>query len=103
MVYISTSALNWLPLIQGWLMSRTKTEADQLLKLFSSSFPTVYEYACRHLNFKMDILEALVVRQACDILTGLIPAKGEKDYAQVRKLIVEVYDKWMYFRVTLTI
>ncbi|CAH8651359.1 unnamed protein product [Schistosoma margrebowiei] len=79
MVYISTTTLHWLPILQGWLMSRGKSEADQLLQLFTASFESVYQYATRHLNFKMSVLEAFVIRQACDILNGILPKPEEKD------------------------
>ncbi|VDP25886.1 unnamed protein product, partial [Schistosoma mattheei] len=79
MVYISTTTLHWLPILQGWLMSRGKSEADQLLQLFTASFESVYQYATRHLNFKMSVLEAFVIRQACDILSGILPKPEEKD------------------------
>ncbi|CAH8665291.1 unnamed protein product [Schistosoma haematobium] len=79
MVYISTTTLPWLPILQGWLMSRGKSEADQLLQLFTASFESVYQYATRHLNFKMSVLEAFVIRQACDILSGILPKPEEKD------------------------
>ncbi|CAH8867793.1 unnamed protein product [Trichobilharzia szidati] len=83
MVYISTTTLNWLPILQGWLLSRSKTEADQLLQLFTASFESVYQYATRHLNFKMNVLEAFVIRQACDLLTGILPTPEEKDSASI--------------------
>ncbi|CAH8577937.1 unnamed protein product [Schistosoma turkestanicum] len=83
MVYISTTTLNWLPILQGWLLSREKNEADQLLQLFKLSFESVYGYATRYLNFKMSVLEAFVIRQACDILNGILPNAKEKDYPSV--------------------
>ncbi|KAF8570623.1 hypothetical protein P879_00300 [Paragonimus westermani] len=79
MVYISTTTLDWAPLVQGWLMSRSKAEADQLLQLFTASFPSLYQYASRHLVFKTKTLEAFVIRQACDILTGIMPEREEKE------------------------
>ncbi|KAK4476180.1 hypothetical protein MN116_001394, partial [Schistosoma mekongi] len=83
MVYISTTTLNWLPILQGWLMSREKSEASQLLQLFNESFEDVYQYAIRHLNFKMSVLEAFVIRQACDILSGILHKPEDKDSASI--------------------
>ncbi|OON14709.1 ATPase family protein, partial [Opisthorchis viverrini] len=79
MVYISTSTLSWEPLLQGWLLSRPKKEADSLLELFRNSYSTLFQYASRHLNFKTKVLEAFVVRQACDVLAGILPSKDEKE------------------------
>ncbi|GAA55986.1 dynein heavy chain 5 axonemal [Clonorchis sinensis] len=79
MVYISTSTLSWEPLLQGWLLSRPKKEADSLLELFRNSYSALFQYASRHLNFKTKVLEAFVVRQACDVLTGILPSKDEKE------------------------
>ncbi|CAL8073408.1 unnamed protein product [Calicophoron daubneyi] len=77
MVYISTTTLDWAPLLKGWLLSRPKTESDKLWELFAASFPLAYQYASRHLTFKSKMLEAFIIRQACDLLTGLLEKREE--------------------------
>ncbi|CAH8603615.1 unnamed protein product [Dicrocoelium dendriticum] len=79
MVYISTSALDWDPILKGWLLTRSKGEAEQLFRLFSCTFPMLYQYADRHLSFKMKTLQTLIIRQACNVLSGIIPTKEEKE------------------------
>jgi dynein heavy chain len=49
------------------------------MSLFEGSFPEVLRYAVQNLTFKMEVLEAFIIRQACDLMQGLIPSKDEKD------------------------
>uniref|UniRef100_A0A1I8ID59 Dynein heavy chain 5, axonemal n=1 Tax=Macrostomum lignano TaxID=282301 RepID=A0A1I8ID59_9PLAT len=81
MVYMSSSGLNWNPLLSGWLLKRPTFERDQLFPLFESTFPEILRYAIQFLTFKIDVLEAFIVRQCCDLLEGLIPKREEKEGA----------------------
>lgn len=83
MVYMSSSALDWCPILKAWLLKRNPNERALILELFTNSFPEIYRYSIQYLNNKMDTLEAFVIRQACDLLEGLIPRKDEKDTSQV--------------------
>jgi len=47
--------------------------------LFESSFPELLRFAVQNRTFRMDVLEAFVVRQACDLLQGLIAAREDRD------------------------
>lgn len=42
---------------------RNPAEAAIIRELFDASFPDIYRYACQSLTFKMDVLEAFVIRQ----------------------------------------
>jgi len=55
------------------------------MSLFESSFPELLHFAVQNLTFRLDVLEAFVVRQACVLLQGLIPAREEKDLARARR------------------
>ncbi|GAB1603179.1 hypothetical protein Ahia01_000598400 [Argonauta hians] len=79
MVYMSSSGLNWKPILQGWLNHRSEQESLILMNIFQESFPAVFNYAVQSFVFKMDILEVFVISQATKLLSGLIPAKDEKD------------------------
>ena len=85
MVYMSSSGLDWKPILQGWLNHRPIAEGSIILDLFEASFPDIYRYAVQNLVWKMDVLEAFVIRQACDLLQGLIPSKDDKDGGTVTK------------------
>ena len=63
MVYMSSSALDWKPILQGWLHLRPPGEAAQIMSLFEDSFAEIYRFAVQNLVFKMDVLEAFVIRQ----------------------------------------
>ncbi|XP_053183407.1 dynein axonemal heavy chain 5 isoform X3 [Scomber japonicus] len=77
MVFMSSSVLNWSPILEGWLKKRSPQEADVLRELFSSSFPELYRFSVQSLEFKMDLLEAFVIMQCINMLQGLIPPKEQ--------------------------
>ena len=67
MVYMSSSALDWRPILQGWLSTRSDKERDVLWELFDKSFDPVLTYARTNLEAKMSVLECNYIRQ----VTGL--------------------------------
>ena len=73
MVYMSSSALDWRPILQGWLTTRNDKERDVLWSLFDSSFEPVLTYIGTSLEAKMNVLECNYIKQAMDLLTGLVP------------------------------
>uniref|UniRef100_A0A7N6FG55 AAA+ ATPase domain-containing protein n=1 Tax=Anabas testudineus TaxID=64144 RepID=A0A7N6FG55_ANATE len=75
MVFMSSSVLNWSPILEGWLKKRSPQEAEVLRELFSTSFSDVYLFSVQSLEFKMDMLEAFVIMQCINMLQGLIPPK----------------------------
>uniref|UniRef100_A0A2C9JCN9 AAA+ ATPase domain-containing protein n=1 Tax=Biomphalaria glabrata TaxID=6526 RepID=A0A2C9JCN9_BIOGL len=95
MVYMSSSGLGWSPILQGWLNHRPFHEKDILTELFNNSFTALWNFALQNLEFKMDILEAFVISQACKLLTGLIPMKDDKE--GTGQLSREVYERLYIF------
>ncbi|XP_060937369.1 dynein axonemal heavy chain 5 isoform X1 [Limanda limanda] len=75
MVFMSSSVLDWSPILEGWLMKRSFTEAEVLRELFANSFSLLYCYTVQQLESKMDMLEAFVIMQCINMLQGLIPSK----------------------------
>jgi dynein heavy chain len=64
MVYMSSSGLDWKPLIQGWVKKeRPLGEGEILLALYESSFIHIYRYFTTSLVSKMEILECMIVSQ----------------------------------------
>jgi len=49
------------------------------MDLFESSFAELFRFAVQNLTLRMDVLEAFVVRQACDLLQGLTAAREDRD------------------------
>ncbi|KAL4222174.1 Dynein heavy chain 8 [Mactra antiquata] len=78
MVFMSSSALDWRPILQGWLKTRTPQESDILYGLFDRLFDDVFRYVNLNLVMKMELLECNQIRQATDLLEGLIPKKDDK-------------------------
>ncbi|KAK2488499.1 hypothetical protein MC885_012593, partial [Smutsia gigantea] len=77
MVYISSSALTWRPILQAWLMKRTTQEASVFQTLYDKIFEDVYTYMKLNLNPKMQLLECNYITQSLNLLEGLIPSKEE--------------------------
>ncbi|KAM4633147.1 dynein axonemal heavy chain 5 isoform 2-T2 [Polymixia lowei] len=91
MVFMSSSVLNWSPILEGWLKKRSPPEGEVLRELFSSSFPELYRFSVQSLEFKMDLLEAFVIMQCINMLQGLIPPKeqgGEISREHLERLYV---------------
>ncbi|XP_044063801.1 dynein axonemal heavy chain 5 isoform X1 [Siniperca chuatsi] len=91
MVFMSSSVLNWSPILEGWLKKRSLQEAEVLRELFSSSFSELYRFSVQSLEFKMDMLEAFVIMQCINMLQGLIPPKeqgGELSREHLERLYV---------------
>ncbi|KAK5862597.1 hypothetical protein PBY51_017975 [Eleginops maclovinus] len=91
MVFMSSSVLNWSPILEGWLKKRVTQEAEVLRELFSSSFAELYRFSVQSLEFKMDMLEAFVIMQCINMLQGLIPQKeqcGEISREHLERLYV---------------
>ncbi len=64
MVYMSSSGLDWYPMVQGWIKrERNAQEGQILLELFQDSFLIIYNYFFTSLTSKMDVLECMIVSQ----------------------------------------
>nr|XP_006825999.1 PREDICTED: dynein heavy chain 5, axonemal [Saccoglossus kowalevskii] len=73
MVFMSSSIMDWSPIIQGWLTTRPVDQQSILMPLFEHAFKDTLLYVFHNLFPKMDLLECVYTRQAIDILEGLIP------------------------------
>ncbi|GIY16074.1 dynein heavy chain 8, axonemal [Caerostris darwini] len=73
MVYMSSSGLHWEPILEGWLSLRSPTEATILRGLFGKVFQALCQYALVSLIPKMELLECNYIKQAMDLLDGLLP------------------------------
>jgi dynein heavy chain len=77
MVYMSSSALDWKPILRGWLNTRPPMEAETLMSLFDPCFTDLYRYNLTLLNPKMELLECNYIAQCVALLQGLIPTKDD--------------------------
>ncbi|XP_027519572.1 dynein heavy chain 5, axonemal isoform X6 [Corapipo altera] len=77
MVFMSSSVLNWSPILEGFLKRYSFQEAEILRQLYSSSFPDLYCFSIQSLHCKTEMLEAFVIMQSINILQGLILPKEQ--------------------------
>lgn len=73
MIYMSSSTIDFRPLVSCWLLSRSSSEAEIFSVLFESSFQLLLFYVRTSLEGKLKLLECNYVKQTLDLLTGLIP------------------------------
>ncbi|XP_078543788.1 dynein axonemal heavy chain 5 [Lissotriton helveticus] len=77
MVFMSSSVLNWSPILEGWLKKISPRESDTLRQLYASSFSNLYRFSIQNLEYKIEMLEAFVIMQSISMLQGLIPPKEQ--------------------------
>ncbi|XP_057271369.1 dynein axonemal heavy chain 8 isoform X1 [Pezoporus wallicus] len=86
MVYLSSSALSWRPILQAWLKKRSSQENEVLQSLYDRVFEPVYTYMKLNLNPKMELLECNYIMQSINLLEGLIPSKEEGGLSAISHL-----------------
>uniref|UniRef100_A0A1B6CZR9 AAA+ ATPase domain-containing protein n=2 Tax=Clastoptera arizonana TaxID=38151 RepID=A0A1B6CZR9_9HEMI len=72
MVFMSGSVLTWPPILEGWLKTRPVHEANIFRNLSLMIYTDLNVFLLTKLVAKMNILEALYIRQCIDILCGLL-------------------------------
>uniref|UniRef100_A0A3P8XWJ2 Dynein, axonemal, heavy chain 8 n=1 Tax=Esox lucius TaxID=8010 RepID=A0A3P8XWJ2_ESOLU len=91
MVFMSSSALSWRPILQGWAYKRSAAEADKIMILYDKIFEDAYVHLKQSLKPKMELLECNYIMQSVNLLEGLIPAKeagGLVSHMQLDRLFV---------------
>ncbi|EDS37982.1 ciliary dynein heavy chain 5 [Culex quinquefasciatus] len=78
MVFMSASVLKWEPILDGWLKRKPSEVADSLRKYFHKIYDDLHSFVQTKLAAKMKILEAIYIRQCCDILEGLLAPPSEE-------------------------
>lgn len=86
MVFMSSSALSWQPILQGWTRKRSAKEAESIMSLYDKIFEDVYLYMKQNLNPKMELLECNYITQSVNLLEGLLPAKEVSGFAGSKHL-----------------
>ncbi|XP_074645893.1 dynein axonemal heavy chain 5-like [Tubulanus polymorphus] len=91
MVYMSSSIMGWNPILKGWLLGQPPNYAEIIMEVFENVFFDSYTYMIQSLVPKMEILECNYIRQAIDLLDGLIPSSDENktlSKEHIQRLIV---------------
>ncbi|KAK3754858.1 hypothetical protein QZH41_011331 [Actinostola sp. cb2023] len=86
MVYMSSSALDWKPILKGWLKTRTLNEGEILFPLFEKVFDDLRNFVAVSTVPKIDLLECNNIVQAVNILQGLIPGEDAAKQADAKHL-----------------
>ncbi|XP_041923315.1 LOW QUALITY PROTEIN: dynein heavy chain 5, axonemal-like [Alosa sapidissima] len=82
MVFMSSSVLDWQPVLHAWLQNVPPAQAHVLLDCFNSVFQDLVNFIFTAVSPKMQILECMYIKQALDLLQGLLPSADEKSAAQ---------------------
>ncbi|GLH14192.1 AAEL007225-PA, partial [Gryllus bimaculatus] len=72
MVFISASSLPWPPILDGWLLTRPDAEGGVMRNLFHKIYGDLHGFVQVKLKAKMKILESIYIRQATDVMQGLL-------------------------------
>uniref|UniRef100_A0A3Q2QYM0 Dynein axonemal heavy chain 8 n=1 Tax=Fundulus heteroclitus TaxID=8078 RepID=A0A3Q2QYM0_FUNHE len=86
MVFMSSSALSWQPILQGWAKKRNAKEAESILSLYDRVFADVYLYMKQNLKPKMELLECNYIMQSVNLLEGFLPTKEIMGFAESKHL-----------------
>ncbi|MBN3299228.1 DYH5 protein, partial [Amia calva] len=78
MVFMSSSVLDWQPVLNAWLQNLPPMQSEVLWNCFSSIFQDLIDFVFTAVSPKMQILECMYIKQAIDLLQGLLPAAEEK-------------------------
>lgn len=74
MIFISASVMKWVPILEGWLKTRPSDQVDILRGFFfkNNIYDELHTFVQTRLKAKMKIIEAMYIRQCCDLLDGLL-------------------------------
>lgn len=60
---MSSSGLDWRPLLAAWLQQRPVAEAEVIRNCFEESFAAIYQWTRQNLHYAMDVLECNIINQ----------------------------------------
>ncbi|XP_041986842.1 dynein axonemal heavy chain 5 [Aricia agestis] len=73
MVYMSSSGLNWEPVLGAWLKMRSAREIEVFNELFHKTFPNIFTWCTQNLTVSMRVLQSNIILQMLNLLEGLVP------------------------------
>lgn len=72
MVFMSSSVMPWNAILEGWLLKVPENCTKYLRIFFDKIYEDLHQFVQTKLEPKMKLLEAIYIRQICDLLKGLI-------------------------------
>ncbi|XP_063254241.1 dynein axonemal heavy chain 5-like isoform X1 [Prinia subflava] len=82
MVFMSSSVLDWKPILRAWLQTLPVTYSNVLWNCFNAVFQDVMNFVFSAVTPKMSILECMYIKQAIDLLQGLLSGRDEKQLSE---------------------
>ncbi|XP_027499866.1 dynein heavy chain 5, axonemal-like isoform X4 [Corapipo altera] len=82
MVFMSSSVLDWKPILKAWLQTLPVSYSDVLWNCFNAVFQDVIDFVFSAVTPKMSILECMYIKQAIDLLQGLLSDRDEKQLSE---------------------
>ncbi|KAK2518351.1 dynein heavy chain 5 [Columba guinea] len=82
MVFMSSSVLDWKPILRAWLQTLPATYSHVLWNCFNAVFQDVIDFVFSAVTTKMPILECMYIKQAIDLLQGLLSDRNEKQLSE---------------------
>ena len=76
MVYMSSSGLDWQPLLASWLMRKVKDKvlSIKIKQLFESSFSKVYKWTMNNLTMITAGLQVHILQTVFTLLEAMLPS-----------------------------
>jgi len=78
MVFMSSSSLTWEPILGAWLEGVPSQHAENLRSKFDAIWRQSLEFIQQNCVPKMEMLDCMYIRQAIDILMGLLPSNTDE-------------------------
>ncbi|KAL5105018.1 hypothetical protein TcWFU_009077 [Taenia crassiceps] len=90
MIYMSSSILDWKPIIQAWLLRKSPRVKEVVMNILEKFFVGAYRYVIENLNAKIELLECNYIKQIIDLLEGQLQDREEKELPDeyLRKLVI---------------
>ncbi|XP_064287158.1 dynein axonemal heavy chain 5-like isoform X3 [Passer domesticus] len=82
MVFMSSSVLDWKPILRAWLQTLPVTYSNVLWNYFNAVFQDMMDFIFSAVTPKMSILECMYIKQAIDLLQGLLSGRDEKQLSE---------------------
>ena len=65
---MSTSGLEWQPVIEAWIKTRNELEQEVFQRMFDESFQIMYSWSMQNLQLAIKVLQCNIVQQVRSIL-----------------------------------
>ncbi|KAG9275828.1 dynein heavy chain 5, axonemal-like [Astyanax mexicanus] len=75
MVFMSSSVLNWKPILQAWLKKLPASQAELILNCFNPVYQDLINFIFTAVSPKMQLLECMYIKQTIDLLQAGLTAQ----------------------------